>query len=140
MKPRRIVAAPAWAMVLVSTGVLCAVAHASDASFSRSDTFDERSGEAIYRSICQGCHMPDGRGARGAGAYPALASNPRAASADYLAVVVLEGRRNMPAFARTLDDAQVAEVVTFVRTHLGNHYDAAFTAEQVARLRSPSSK
>jgi len=99
--------------------------------------FDERDGEALYRSVCQGCHMPDGRGASGAGTYPALASNPKAASADYLALVVLNGRRNMPSFAPSLDDAQVAEVVTYVRTHFGNAYAAPFTAAQVARLRTP---
>ena len=30
-------------------------------------------GEAIYKGVCQGCHMPDAKGAVGAGAYPALA-------------------------------------------------------------------
>ena len=34
------------------------------------------SGEQVYMQICQGCHMPDGRGAQGAGYYPALAGDP----------------------------------------------------------------
>ncbi len=113
-----------------------AVAVAADASFSRGGRFVER-GDALYRSICQGCHMPDGRGAQGAGAYPALADDPRLASAEYVASVVLAGRRNMPSFARTLDDAQVAEVTNDLRTRLGHRHDAAITAAQVAALRAP---
>ena len=99
--------------------------------------FDERGGESLYQSICQGCHMPDGRGATGAGTYPALAANPKATSAEYLALTVLNGRRNMPSFAQSLDDRQVAEVVGYVRTHFGNAYAAPVTAEQVAALRTP---
>lgn len=99
--------------------------------------FDERGGESLYRSICQGCHMPDGRGATGAGTYPALAGNPKAASAEYLALTVLNGRRNMPAFAQGLDDAQVADVVDYVRTHFGNAYATPIPPARVAALRTP---
>jgi len=106
-------------------------------TFSKSQRgFDERDGESLYRSICQGCHMSDGRGASGAGTYPALASNPKAASAEFLALTVLNGRRNMPSFAASLDDAQVAEVVGYVRTHFGNAYATPFTAAQVSTLRT----
>ena len=45
--------------------------------------------------------MPDAHGATGAGTYPALAANVRLTNAAYPVLVVLEGRRNMPAF----DDA-----------------------------------
>ena len=37
----------------------------------------QQGGEAIYKGICQDCHMPDARGAVGAGMYPALAGNPK---------------------------------------------------------------
>ena len=36
----------------------------------------ETDGQKLYETICQGCHMPDARGAKGAGMYPALAANP----------------------------------------------------------------
>jgi mono/diheme cytochrome c family protein len=39
----------------------------------RGGLFSMQDGEAIYKGVCQGCHMPDAKGAVGAGAYPALA-------------------------------------------------------------------
>jgi len=39
--------------------------------------FAHQDGATLYRAICQGCHMPDARGAKGAGEYPALAANPK---------------------------------------------------------------
>lgn len=34
--------------------------------------FEQREGEHLFKAICQGCHMAQGQGAHGAGAYPAL--------------------------------------------------------------------
>ncbi len=112
-------------------------AAADPPTFSRGRGFDERSGEALYRSICQGCHQPDGQGARGAGAYPALAHDANLASRQYPIAVLLNGRRNMPAFAPSLDDEQIAAVATYVRTNFGNEYGEAITAAEVATLRPP---
>ncbi len=41
----------------------------------------------------------------------------------------------MPSFGKMLDDAQIAAVVGYVRTHFGNQYNDAITAENVAKLR-----
>ncbi len=79
--------------------------------------------------------MPDGRGASGAGAYPALAGNERLAAAGYPIALVLRGGGGMPPFARTLSDAQVAAVVGFIRTHFGNAYPDAPSAAGVAAAR-----
>ncbi|GGA87269.1 hypothetical protein GCM10011521_27090 [Arenimonas soli] len=108
-----------------------------------------RDGKAIYEQVCQGCHMSEGRGAVGAGNYPALAGNPKAASAPYLAVTILKGRRNMPAFGSDrsqelfvgqswMDDEQVAAVVNYLRTNLGNRYTDPISAADVAALRDPT--
>lgn len=78
--------------------VLIAAAPAvadDDHGFSKGERFGEATGEALYRSICRDCHMPDARGARGAGTYPSLAGNARLAGAAYPVLVVLNGRRNM---------------------------------------------
>jgi mono/diheme cytochrome c family protein len=98
--------------------------------------FVQSDGAALYRAICQGCHMPDARGARGAGMYPALAANPKLASAAYPALTVLRGRRGMPGFADSLSDDQVAEVVNYVRSHFDNHFADRVTPGDVARLRA----
>ena len=105
-------------------------------------------GARVYAQVCQGCHMADGRGARGGADYPALAGNPNLAAKTFVAAVVLHGRRNMPAFAPeaapapffepvVLTDVQVANVVNHVRTHFGNHFTDPITAAEVAALHSP---
>ena len=122
---------------LLSLAPVRPVAADDEPVFSKGGTFDEGSGEALYRGICQGCHMSDGRGAAGAGTYPALANNPRLANAGYPLLVVLNGRRNMPPFAQSLDDAQVAAVVDYIRSHFGNTYADATSGADAARIRMP---
>lgn len=97
--------------------------------------FDAQEGPGLYRSICQGCHMPDGRGAQGAGVYPALAGNPRLASAPFVMLTVLNGRKAMPPIGRMLSDAQVAAVTNYVRTQLGQNHPGPVTAADVKALR-----
>jgi mono/diheme cytochrome c family protein len=84
--------------------------------------YPQQTGEDLFRGICQGCHMPDAKGAIGAGAYPALANNMRLAAAIYPITVVVNGQRAMPNFGEDLSDAQIANVINYVRTHFGNHY------------------
>ena len=104
-----------------------------------SRAFQASVGEAIFRAACAGCHMPDGRGATGAeagaGSYPALANNPRLEAAAYPTTWVVRGRKAMPSMGAFLTDAQVAAVVTYIRTHFGNAYRDPVRAEDVAPLR-----
>ena len=100
--------------------------------------FDEQTGEAVWQGICQGCHMPNAQGAVGAGAYPRLAEDPRLASNLYPTLMVLNGQRAMPSFGGSLNDAQVAAVVNYLRTHFGNKYKDPITPEQVKALRAGS--
>jgi mono/diheme cytochrome c family protein len=106
------------------------------------------SGAEVYAQICQGCHMPDGRGAVGAGRYPALAGDGSLASTQYMAMTLLQGRRNMPAFGGngdvglffavpTLTDDQIAAVINYVRSSFGNHFPGRITAAEVKALRRP---
>jgi mono/diheme cytochrome c family protein len=107
------------------------------------------SGAEIYAHICQGCHMAGAEGAVGAGHYPKLAGDPALVSWQYVALTVLNGRNGMPAFgvvpnqyefvfgAVRLSDAQVAEVVNYVRGHFGNNWRGTVTASQVAALPHP---
>jgi mono/diheme cytochrome c family protein len=97
--------------------------------------FPQQTGEDLFKNICQGCHMPDAKGAIGAGAYPALAANPRLAAAIYPITVVLNGQRAMPTFGESLSDEQVAAVINYVRTHFGNHYKDAITPAMVKAKR-----
>jgi len=100
--------------------------------------YAEATGEAIYKNVCQGCHMPDGKGAQGAGVYPALASDKRLAAKGYPTLVIVRGQKAMPEFGSGLSDMQVAAVVNYVRSHLGNDYRDVMTTEEVAPLRPKS--
>jgi mono/diheme cytochrome c family protein len=106
------------------------------------------SGAEVFEHICQGCHMPDGKGAVGAGRYPALAGDGALISTQFMAVTLLEGRRNMPAFGGTgnvglffavptLNDEQIAAVINYVRSSFGNHFKGRITPAEVKALRRP---
>jgi mono/diheme cytochrome c family protein len=97
--------------------------------------FPFQGGEAIYKGVCQGCHMADAKGAVGAGAYPALAKNMNLETAAYPVSIVLKGQKAMPFFGLQLNDQQIADVVNYVRTHFGNKYKDKVKAEDVKALR-----
>ena len=109
-----------------------AIAADDSSVFSKGRTFDETGGEVLFESICQGCHMPKGEGASGAGQYPALANNARLISAQYPLHVVVNGQGGMPGFKKYLSDQQIADVVNYVRSHFGNEYDDTVSATDVS--------
>jgi mono/diheme cytochrome c family protein len=107
----------------------------SAAHFSPAYRFTEQSGEQLFANVCQGCHMPDARGAIGAGTYPSLAGNKNLEAGGYPVYVVVRGKRAMPPFGAMMSDDQVAAVVNYLRTHFGNAYPDAVTAEDVKAVR-----
>ena len=141
--PRVALGAPLLLMVLS--------AHADSPLFTSRATVGSLNGEQIYEHICQGCHMPGGQGAVGAGAYPKLAANKNFVSWRFVALTVLDGRNGMPPFGfptgrgmnsgpAHLSDAQIADVVNYVRSHFGNGYKAEVTADQIAALPHPAAE
>ena len=122
-----------------------AVARADDPGVTLSAELASANGTEVYAHICQGCHMSDGKGAVGAGRYPALAKDPALVSWQFVALTILEGRNAMPPFGHAsggsgpfsvphLSDEQIAAVVNYVRSHFGNHYGDRITPAQVAAL------
>ncbi len=97
--------------------------------------FPMQGGEAIYKGVCQGCHMPDAKGAVGAGMYPALASNAKLEEAGYPLGVIINGQKAMPPLGPYFNDTQIADVVNYIRTHFGNHYTDKVTAAEVKTMR-----
>lgn len=137
----------AMALPLAAAGT---AALADDSLFTSTAGLDKAGGAEIYSHICQGCHMPEGRGAIGAGRYPKLAGDPALVSWQYAAIRVLNGKGGMPAFglptaqaleirAVHLSDAQVADIVNYVRNNFGNRYGGRVTAREVAALPHPES-
>jgi mono/diheme cytochrome c family protein len=107
----------------------------SAAHFSPAFRFTEQSGEQLFANVCQGCHMPDGKGAAGAGTYPSLSGNKNLEAGGYPVYVVVRGQRAMPPFGVMMSDDQVAAVVNYLRTHFENDYKDAVTAEDVKVVR-----
>jgi mono/diheme cytochrome c family protein len=120
------------ACVIIVGALWLAVPVALAQTFGSRSHFTEQGGAAVYAAVCASCHMRDGRGATGAATYPALVQDPRLASIDYPILTVLLGQKAMPGFARTLSDQQIADVITYLRTHCGNAYPDATTPAEVA--------
>lgn len=135
----------ALAAIVLGGLLLKGEARADTAGTEDSEPFSMTDGRQVYEHICRGCHMANAGGAVGAGRYPALTKNPALGSRQYMALTILMGRRNMPAFGAryavgfggppvTLSDAQIAAVINYVRTNFGNHYTDPITAAQVDAL------
>jgi mono/diheme cytochrome c family protein len=112
----------AWLAVGLAAALGAALVGIARAQEIYAGGYPQQTGEEVYRGLCQGCHMPDARGAAGAGAYPALANDVRLVAGIYPITVVLHGQRAMPSFGEDLSDEQIANVINYVRTHFGNHY------------------
>jgi mono/diheme cytochrome c family protein len=129
-------------VVALSSAALPSVAQVSTEHapgrvyFSTQEKLPGATGGEIYENVCQGCHMPQGKGAVGAGAYPALAANKNVASASYVVYMVLNGRRAMPPFGSALEDGQVANIANYVRGQFGNTYSDLITAADVKAARA----
>jgi mono/diheme cytochrome c family protein len=116
-------AAPALAQAPTSGG--------DTAGSATNKTAPPVTGEQVYQQVCQACHMADAKGGTGAGMIPALAKNPKLAEAGYPIGMVLQGRGAMPSLTDLLSPAQIAGVVTYVRTHFGNNYRKPVTEADV---------
>ena len=101
----------------------------------RATGLPQQGGEAIFKGVCQGCHMPDARGATGAGSYPALAKNSKLEVAGYPVSVIIHGQKAMPSFGQAFDDRQIADVTNYIRTHFGNDYQDRVAPEDVRSAR-----
>lgn len=107
-----------------------------------------RPGAQTYLDNCAACHRSDGQGYRDT--FPQLAHNPALLSDDpsSLVSIILNGSRTpatigtptglaMPDFGWRLNDQQIAQLATFVRSSWGNNAPAV-TAEQVQEIRKNS--
>lgn len=130
------IASSVSALVLMFGGLGAAYAEdVSSPTFGSPTHFTEISGAAIYQAVCASCHMPQGQGAVGAGAYPALMGDPLLASARFIETRILYGRRAMPPLGRSLSDDQVAAVTDYVQAQFGHGGLAQPAAADVAALR-----
>jgi mono/diheme cytochrome c family protein len=131
---RRLSTAAAAFALATALGTWAAPSRADDSGAGGLRPPVPKDGREVYVFYCQGCHMADGKGATGAATYPSLASNPRLAVSAYPITVVQKGKGGMLWFRGMLTPAQVAQVVTYLRTHFGNDYKDPVTAADVERI------
>lgn len=92
----------------------------------------EPDGRALFARNCAACHQADGRGIPGA--FPALAGSAVVTGAlAEVAEVLLKGRGGMPDFSGSLDDTEIARVLTYTRSSWGNAAAPVTDAEIAAR-------
>ncbi|CAG4891189.1 cytochrome c oxidase subunit II [Paraburkholderia saeva] len=93
----------------------------------------ERGGK-VYAANCAVCHQPTGKGA---GAFPALDGSKIANGpiAEHVSLV-LKGKNAMPSWAPTLNDVEIASVITYERNSWGNHTGDILQPKQVADARN----
>ncbi|MGH8780793.1 cytochrome c oxidase subunit II [Paraburkholderia sp.] len=91
-------------------------------------------GAKVYTANCAVCHQPNGKGA---GAFPALdgskiANGPIAQHVS----IVLHGKGAMPVWGNTLNDVEIASVITYERNSWGNQTGDVLQPKQVADARN----
>ena len=99
---------------------------------SRDWEFSEQGGAELFGDVCAACHQPDAKGAVGAGAYPPLTADKKLVSTEFMLTVLFRGLKGMPPVGDMMSDAQVADVINYVRTHFGNAYPGAVSAADVS--------
>jgi ubiquinol-cytochrome c reductase cytochrome b subunit len=100
-------------------------------------------GAKVFAANCASCHGAQGQGLPGA--FPPLANNPTVTGdAGKVIGIVLSGLHGsitvngaayngqMPAWKGTLSNADIADVITYIRGSLGNNKASAVTEKQVA--------
>ena len=123
--PVRAALAAIVALSVVPTG-----SGAQDSSGSVSSVEISADGAQIYVEACQACHLAGGTGGAGAGTgIPALAGNARLADKTYAINIMVHGRGGMPWFTDLLEPAQIAAVLTYVRSELNDYPDPVTEAE-----------
>ncbi|MGA2550338.1 MAG: cytochrome c [Burkholderiaceae bacterium] len=114
--------------------------QASEAGADGAQTGDSFRGKKLYEDHCQQCHQANGEGVPGV--YPPLAHN-RAlvmtSAVNPIRVVLLGGFTpvtgsnqrpyGMPPFAQALSEAEIADVVSYIRNAWGNHASIVNSAD-----------
>lgn len=79
--------------------------------------------QSQFLDNCSACHQATGKGVKGA--FPPLAGSPLVQGDPKIVMTtVLNGRAGMPAFKDDLTDADLAAILTYVRSSWGNKASA----------------
>jgi mono/diheme cytochrome c family protein len=97
----------ALACVMLAMGLASACGNETDAILGL--TGDATNGQKVFEANCQSCHGADGKSGT-------VGRNITSASDTELVHIVLNGEDEMPSFADTLSDQEIADVLGYVST------------------------
>ena len=117
-----------WILAWIVCTFTTIAAEAPGANSDPPEPKQMAAGEAIAKKTCLLCHGATGQGDVG----PPLRQN--LADIKGLVKAITEGRGEMPPFAQTFTDREIADVLSFVRNSWGNSYGAV-SEQQVASAR-----
>jgi len=76
-------------------------------------------GEQVYKTKCASCHGADGAGATPAGkatkARDFCSEDVKKETDDELTAIVVKGKNKMPGYDKKLTDAEIKDVVAYIR-------------------------
>jgi mono/diheme cytochrome c family protein len=99
--------------LIISAAALLAATAAAGSAMAQT------SGADLFSQNCAACHQAQGEGIPGA--FPALAGSALVqGDPKDAAWIITHGRGGMPNFAEDLNDAQVASILTLLRSSWGN--------------------
>ncbi len=98
------------------------------------DELNQR-GEKIFLANCAVCHQATGQGMPPA--FPALNGSPMVTQQEPIAQIeqVLKGKNAMPSFAASLNDLDIAAVITYTKNAWDNHTGTVVQPSAVAAAR-----
>lgn len=124
--------------------VKLSVIAASVAGLFLAQPAEARNGDNLYKTYCQACHQPNGKGMQGV--FPPLANNSNLKdNPDYIAQTIINGKSGpitvngtnyngaMPPMGY-LKDADIAALVNYINTELTEGTETR-SAESVSALR-----
>jgi mono/diheme cytochrome c family protein len=121
---------------IVATGIAVAAISFGSVATTPVAAASAPDGQALYNSKCSSCHKADGSGG---GPFPALAGNKDVENKNPATIITVTkyGKKIMPAYGSQLSNAEIAAVLTYVRSSWGNKAPAV-TAKQVANAPTPA--
>jgi mono/diheme cytochrome c family protein len=132
--------------VLLAIGVICITSESPlAASFPKYIQAPNQRGKIIYDRTCLPCHQADAGGVPGMNP-PLRKSNYVQGAPAKLIVILLQGLNDgveidgdtysnpMPSFSNVLKDEEIADVLSYVRSHFGNRA-GPITKSQVSKIR-----
>ncbi len=78
----------------------------------------EQPGAQLYKTKCAACHGPDGSGSavgKKLGAHDFASSEVQNLSDQELIEITTKGKDKMPGYAKSLNDAQIKDLVAYIR-------------------------